>query len=349
MEALLRELRTCGTRLELDTVYVGGGTPTALEADALDRVLTAIRAALAPGCDPEWTVEANPGTTTGPRLDALVAAGVNRVSMGVQSMDPDRLKRLGRVHTAEDVRDTVDGLRRRGIDNVNLDLIYGQPDQPVDAFLADVDAVLDLEPDHISMYALQWEEGTPYTAALERGRMEEAEEEVVLASFEAGRARVADAGFELYEISNFAKPGRRSLHNQNYWRNRPYFGIGAGAYSCVDGERRLNELDPNRYVERIEADGQASVSREVLGSSATYIETLSSGLRTTEGVDLEALKSSTGIDARVVHGDHLDMILRRDLGRIRNGHLILGLEGLWVLDTLLAPFLEGLPEDASAA
>ena len=351
VEALLRELAaTRGPKpLDLDTIYIGGGTPTALEANQLGRVLDAIRDALHPKATPEWTVEVNPGTTTPARLDALVDAGVNRVSMGVQSMDAARLKKLGRVHSADDVRDTVEGLRDRGIDNINLDLIYGQPDQSTASFISDVDAILALEPDHISLYALQWEEGTPYTAALEKGRLQDAAEDVVLASFEAGRARLAEDGLVLYEISNFAKPGRTSRHNRNYWRNRPYYGLGAGAYGCVDGERRLNELDPQRYIERMFADGHACVSRELLSSSDRFVETLSSGLRTTEGVHLEELFLSTGIDAREVHGEHLKMIEDRGLGQVRSDRLTLELDGLWVLDTLLEPFLDGLTTDVTSA
>lgn len=336
LDALLIELASLGRFLELDTIYVGGGTPTALEPAAFGRLLQGLQAVA--GRPLEWTVEANPGTVTEDHLAALVSAGVNRISMGVQSMDPEGLRRMGRIHTADDVRQTVEALRAHGITNVNLDLIYGQPGQDVDAFIADVEAVLELEPDHLSLYALQYEDGTAFTRERDAGRLEEAAEELVIAQFHAARERLARAGFEQYEVSNFARPGRRSLHNLNYWRNLPYFGIGAGAWGCVDGYRLLNESDPRTYTRRVLDEGAAYVSKETLGPKETYVETLASGLRTTEGVDLAALRERTGLDASVLHGEHLDMIFSNGLATMDEGRLVLTVDGLCVLDELLLPF-----------
>ncbi|MEE2711215.1 MAG: radical SAM family heme chaperone HemW [Planctomycetota bacterium] len=335
LDALLAELGALGPALQLETIYVGGGTPTALAPSALARLLDSLRRVASPR---EWTVEANPGTVTAEHIRALVAAGVNRISMGVQSMAPDGLKRMGRIHTADDVRDTVRALRESGIRNINLDLIYGQPDQDVEAFVSDVEAVLDLQPDHLSLYALQYEEGTAFTKARDAGRLQEASEDTVLAQFHAAQTRLVAAGFSQYEVSNFARPGRRSLHNLNYWRNLPYYGIGAGAWGCVDGHRVLNESEPRTYARRVLEEGTACVSKEELGPQETYLETLAAGLRTAEGVDLETLRERTGLDARVRHGDHLNMIVERGLGAMSDGRLVLTTDGLWVLDELLLPF-----------
>ena len=335
LDAMLEELGSLGSSVDIETIYVGGGTPTALAPAAFARLLSALRAV----ADPlEWTVEANPGTVTEGHLNALVETGVNRISMGVQSMEAGGLKRMGRIHTADDVRRTVQALRDRGIDNINLDLIYGQPGQDVGAFAADVDAVLALKPDHLSLYALQYEEGTAFTRERDAGQLQEASEEMILEQFHAAQSRLGAEGFSQYELSNFARPGRRSRHNLNYWRNLPYYGIGAGAWGCVDGHRVLNESDPRVYTRRILEEGTARVLKEQLGPEETYIETLASGLRTTEGVNLDTLHKRTGLDARVRHGDHLDMIFKEGLATINDGRLVLTPDGLWVLDALLLPF-----------
>ena len=349
VDALLHELDQLGPLDHVETIYVGGGTPTSLSALDLHRVLHRLRSVTRQDRLIEWTVEANPGTVTPERLQALVDAGVGRVSMGVQSMNPDRLRVLGRIHSADDVRQTVALLRQAGIEAINLDLIYGQPDQRTDAFLQDLDQILALDPDHISLYALQFEEGTAYTRALERGRLEEAPEDVVVETFHGALERVVAAGFDLYEISNFARPGCESRHNQAYWRNAPYYGIGAGAYACVDGHRLLNENDPDTYTERMMTTGDAVCERERLTPSATYVETLASGLRTTVGVDLDELVARTGLDPRDLHARHLERIIDNGLARQDGSRLALTLDGLWLLDSIMEPFLNGLPESAPAA
>ncbi len=169
--ALLRELEGLGDSLDLDTVYIGGGTPTALPAVEFTRLLSAIRSACRPR---EWTVEVNPGSVQEWHLDAMVQTGVTRVSMGVQSMDAEGLRRMGRIHTADDVVDTVEAVRSRGLEDISLDLIYGQPGQGVGEFLEDVEAVLSLETSHLSLYALQYEEGTVFTRQRDAGRLDEA-------------------------------------------------------------------------------------------------------------------------------------------------------------------------------
>ena len=335
VDALLLELASVEPGRDLETVYIGGGTPTALPPAQLKRVLGAIRNL---GKPREWTMEANPGSVLPGHLEVLGAAGVNRVSMGVQSMRPEGLKQMGRSHTAADVEDTVAALRDHGVSNVNLDLIYGQPGQGIGEFMDDVERVLSLNPDHLSLYALQFEEGTPFTRARDAGRMDEASEELVMGQFRAASERLARAGFRLYEISNFARPGRESLHNVNYWRNLPYFGVGAGAWACVGGYRMFNEEDPVAYTRRMNTDGEARVSSERLGNFETYVETLAAGLRTAEGVDLEVLKTRTGLDARALHGDHLESMRDAGFAKEEGGRLTLTMQGMWLLDSIMEPF-----------
>jgi len=348
VDALLKELSCLPAPLELETIYVGGGTPTALPAESLRRLTRAIGDSLATRVR-EWTVEINPGTATTDRLSALLDGGVNRISMGVQSMNPRRLRRLGRIHTAEDVCHTVETLHDAGLRNINLDLIYGQPEQDLAEWMYDVEAILAQGPEHISLYALQFEEGTPYGRAHEEGRLTGGSEDLVLEMFHVAREALSREGFHLYELSNFAQSGRESRHNQTYWRNEAYFGIGAGAYSCVDGERRQNENDPDRYAEMIEEQGNAVIEREILGPRETYLETLAAGLRTTEGVDLVRLRERTALDVEELHGEHVRQLVDRGLAQKRTGRLSLTTEGLWVLDTVMEPFLDGLSEVATSA
>lgn len=342
VRALVREIDGLPgpRRLPLETVYIGGGTPTALAPHQLSEVLRAIRDR-APSAGPvEWTVEANPGTVTPDHLASLRDAGVGRISMGVQTLDPARLKMLGRIHTPEDVATTVRELRDHGFRNINLDLIYGQPDQTLDAWRADVEAILAQEPDHLSLYALQYEEGTVFEAARQRGRLEELPEDLVLEMFSLAHDLVGRAGFELYEISNFARPGKESAHNRAYWRNDPYFGVGAGAWAGFQGQRLRNETDPDRYADRVLAGESPVTERDELTPRDDFLETLLTGLRTRDGVDLDVLAARTGLDPRRTHPEWIASLVRDDLARIDAGHLVLSRTGLWVLDSVMEPFLE---------
>ncbi len=350
VEALIQEigLLSAGTALPLETIYVGGGTPTALTPEQLGRVLTKVREVAVLEQLREWTVEANPGTVEERHVEVLSSAGVDRVSMGVQSMNPGRLERLGRIHGPEEVTKTVGVLRKGGIENLNLDLIYGQPGQTLTDWEEDLRAVIALGPEHLSLYALQYEEGTSYGKALEEGRVKLLPEETVLDMFDLACQITRNAGYRRYEISNFARPGRESRHNLMYWRNLPYFGVGAGAWACVDGMRLRNETDIGRYSASILEQGGAVVERDPLGPSETYVESLSAGLRMAEGVDLRMLAERTGIDGRDIHGDHIAEIVAAGLASYADPRLILTERGLWVLDTVMGPFLE-LPTDVSAA
>jgi oxygen-independent coproporphyrinogen-3 oxidase len=324
----------------LETIYVGGGTPSVLSGVQIHSLLTSLTMGLRGTGPKEITVEVNPGTTNPEFLEAITAAGVDRVSMGVQTMDARRLKRLGRVHTPDDVVESVKSLRQAGIKRISLDLIYGQPDQSMQEWLQDVQRLLDLEPDHLSLYALQYEEGTVFTKALEKGKLAELEEDLVLRMFFGAKERLSEKGYAFYEISNACRPGEESLHNLAYWHNRPYIGLGAGAYGGINQRRYRNELSPETYIKKVEETGHAVIEDEQLGPWETYVECLSSGLRMMEGVDLDLIAKRTGFHGDDFHRHHLDEIVERGLA-VRDGSRIrLTWEGIWVLDTLLLPFLD---------
>ncbi len=220
------------------TLYVGGGTPTVLPADDLCALVRDAEAMFGLPGDAEITVEANPGTVDEAALRALAAAGVNRLSLGVQSLDPHMLRILGRIHDADQARRAVFDARAAGIENLNLDLIFGLPGQGLSVWQEDLEGILALEPDHLSLYALTVEEGTPLAASIGTGALPSPDPDLAAEMYEWAEERLARDGWDHYEISNWARPGYACRHNLIYWRNEPYLGLGAGAHSSFPGMER---------------------------------------------------------------------------------------------------------------
>ncbi len=292
--ALAAEIAAWGERPKLRgrpaaTVYLGGGTPSLLAPGAVAEILDAVRAAfpLAPGA--EVTLEANPGTVDRAGLAGFRAAGVNRLSFGVQAFQDRLLRVAGRDHTAEDARRSLADARAAGFTNLSLDLIFALPGQTLDDWAASLDEAVGLGPEHISAYGLTYEEGTPFHRDRRAGRLRPVDEETEAAMFDLGIARLTAAGFEQYEISNFARPGFRSAHNQIYWRRGDYLGFGAGAHSCLDGRRFFNRRLPQEYIAAVRRNGSAEAGAEDLTPRQRLGEAMVLGLRLREGLDLEAL------------------------------------------------------------
>ena len=327
----------------VSSIYVGGGTPTELEPQELDRLLGGIAELTHRDKRCEWTVEANPGTLTKPHIQALQRHGVNRVSMGVQSMDNESLQRLGRVHDAEEVRSSVRILREAGIQRINLDLIYGQPWQSESGWLSDLDQILDLQPDHLSAYALQYEEGTPFLEALRQGKLQACPDEQVRQMFDLACQRLEASGFHLYEISNFCREGQESVHNLNYWRNLEYYGIGAGAFGRIGSLRTRNVNSPVRYIELVEGGASALEETDHLGPREDWMESLTSGLRTREGVSLATLDERTGAQTQRWCSGILEDLRGKGLVHADSERLRLTHDGLWVLDSILVKLFEAWP------
>lgn len=282
----------------LSSVFIGGGTPSLFSAEALDRLLSGVRALTALAPDVEVTMEANPGTVEQERFDAYRAIGINRLSIGVQSLDDASLAALGRIHSADEARRAVDVARRAGFDDINLDLMYGLPTQSRAAAAADLAAVLALEPTHLSCYELTLEPNTRFAAEPPPLPDDEARWDMQGAMLQ----RLGDAGFERYEISAFAQPGRRCAHNLNYWRFGDYLGIGAGAHaklSFADSgsiRRRSKVRHPRRYLDAM--DGSASdahvASDTAIALPDSAVEFLMNALRLTDGVDAALFEAHTG-------------------------------------------------------
>lgn len=293
LEALLDEADLSADGLQPETVFFGGGTPTALSTPQLEFLISGLRARLDFSEVREFTIEMNPATVSHEKASALLALGVNRVSMGVQSWDDRLLKTLGRVHTASQAGRSYQILREAGCRNINLDLIFGIPGQSAGEWRESLMQTIGLEPDHISAYCLTYEEDTEYFERFTRGEFS-SEEGRDADFFEAAMDMLPGAGFEQYEISNYSKPGRECLHNLAYWRGAEYAGLGPSAFSTRAGLRRRNIADTSEYIRRIQNRSDRHDFEEQVPGGLRDSEVLAFGLRTKYGI------SSAGTDPEIV-------------------------------------------------
>ncbi len=290
MDALLKEMDSRAGEMLLaraDTLYMGGGTPSQLEVGQLQRIFGHLQEIVPLEDGAEVTIECNPDDVTQEWIEGLRQTPVNRISMGVQTLDNGLLRLLNRRHTAEQARLAVDMLRLAGYSNISLDLMYGLPGQIMEMWQRDVREMLAMSVPHLSAYSLQWEEGTPLYKMLERGEVEEANEELSLEMYRFLCDATRQAGMEHYEISNFALPGMRARHNSGYWRNEAYVGLGPGAHSYDGGRKRSN--NPSDLQGYISSAGQPAPTVEQLSDDEWYEEQILKGLRTKDGVSMQAL------------------------------------------------------------
>jgi oxygen-independent coproporphyrinogen-3 oxidase len=320
------------------TVFVGGGTPTALPLGDLTRLLAAA-GRHAPNVR-EFTVEANPESLGPEQADQFVAAGVNRVSLGAQSFETADLQMLDRVHTPGAVAAAVDRLRHIGITNINLDLIFGIPGQSLAGWKTSLASAVDLGVDHLSCYSLTYEPDTPLTEHVRRGVLPRCDESIEAEMYHATIDHLTEAGFEHYEVSNFARPGRRCEHNMIYWRHDPYVGIGPSAAGYLHGCRYRNIPDIDEYIRRIDRAGHAEAERERLTGRALAGEMAMLGLRLIEGVDLAAVRARCGVDLRAACASIWSRYADRGLVAVGPDRIALTRDGLLLADTIIADVLE---------
>ena len=325
------------------TIYLGGGTPSQLSREALlelfgnGRKLSRL-SHLSPR--QEITIEANPDDVIPEWIETLKRTPVNRVSMGVQSLDDNILRTLRRRHTSQQALHAIKLLQEAGYHNLSIDLIYGLPGQRQKAFRDDVCRMLDTGIPHLSAYALQFEQGTPLYEQLQKGQVEEADEELSLSCYETLMDLTHKAGMEHYEISNFARPGFRSRHNSSYWTGTPYVGLGAGAHS-YDGHklRSSNCEDVTQYIRNI-GEGKRPCEQEMLDEETLYNEMVMLRLRTCEGLSLEEVEDRYGKERRI----YLTKMAQSHMqaGRLTNtadGHLRLTRRGLFVSDDIISDLM----------
>ncbi len=305
-----------------DTIYFGGGTPSLLDSDEVARIIGAARAAFDVAADAEVTLEANPETVSEPRLSAFRAAGANRLSFGVQSFRDEELRRLSRLHSADRARCALREARAAGFDNVSLDLMMWLPEQRVSDWLESVDEAIALAPDHLSLYLLELYPNAPLQDDMARGRWSQAPDEDAAAMYETAMERLDGAGYEQYEISNVARPGRRSRHNLKYWEDGEWLGFGCGAHSTRDGVRWKNVSSTEDYVMRVAAGEAIETGLRRLSPDERLGDALFTGLRLADGVDLDAIERRYGVDVWRKYGADLQPFvdegcLKREGARMR--------------------------------
>jgi oxygen-independent coproporphyrinogen-3 oxidase len=340
LDALAAELAQLGEPQPVRTLFLGGGTPTHLTPAQLERLLSVILRwlPLDAGNESEFSIECNPDTLTAEKIAVLADHGVNRVSLGAQSFHADTLAVLERAHDPGEIARAVERVRRR-IDNVSLDLIFGVPGQTEDLWRDDLARALALEPDHLSTYGLTYEKGTPLWKRWQRGQLRALDEDAELTLYALAIDTLETAGFEHYEISNFARPGRRCRHNETYWANEAYFGFGMGAARYVLGRRELNTRDLQRYIRQALSGESVTWQSEELPPSQRARETMAVQLRRTEGIDRAAFRMQTGFDLDTVAGaalaQHGDQGFLADDGR----SVRLTRRGKYVADTVIERLL----------
>ena len=325
-------------RGDVATVYLGGGTPTTLPAALLTQILATIREAA--GTPRECSVEANPGTVDEAYLVRLRAAGANRLSLGVQSFDDRLLRAIGRIHTADKARAAVRAARRVGFTNISLDLMYALPTQTLADLKRSVNEALALAPEHISVYGLIVEEGTPFAAAQAAGRLALPDEDAAEEMYDYLMAELPAHGYRRYEISNFARAGYESRHNLGYWRNVPYLGVGAAAHGYIDGARWGNEPDTENYIRAIRAGAPVRTPEDAERTQENAMEEYAFlALRTAEGIDAADFHRTFGIDIDCVYRAVIEHYEALGLLQRAQGHIALTAAGMKHGNEVFAAFL----------
>ena len=343
VDALIRELVEVGKSKMLkddsiSTVYLGGGTPSQLTIPQLHQLFDAIYIYNKVESGAEVTIEMNPDDVSVPYADTLRQLGINRVSMGAQTFDDERLRWLNRRHTVAQVGQAVKILRAAGIRNISIDLMYGFPDETIDDFVRDIDEAIKLDVEHISAYCLMIEEGTELYRRYGDKRVREyddSKEETERKMYELLIDKLTAAGYEHYEISNFARPGFRSRHNSSYWTGVPYIGLGAAAHSFDGHLRSWNVSDIQQYIAAVNRDERLN-EEEVLSATDFYNERVMLGLRTCEGVDLSALSD----DERNYCIQEAQPFLSDDILLLTDNRLVLTRKGLFVSDYVISSLMQ---------
>ncbi len=316
VRALLTEIELAGKMARHDddsrrrsrTIFFGGGTPSLLSVEQMKHLLDACFAAFAVDSDAEITMEANPGTLTQEQLVGLRAAGVNRLSMGAQSFDADLLKALGRIHTPEEIIQAVQYARQAGFTSINVDFMFGLPGQTMQHWRQTLEQALELRPEHLSLYSLIVEEGTPFHSWAQEGRIIPGDEDLCADMYEYADQRLKEAGYINYEISNWALPGHHSRHNLTYWQNLPYIGMGAGAYSSFAARRFSDEREPAAYIKQLKAKHIPVVESEVVEREQAMSETAFLALRTAMGLHLPTFEQRFGEPFTQFVGNRLQVV-----------------------------------------
>ncbi len=345
LEALRREIETVGvTDQVFDTLYIGGGTPSVLEAESIRQIIDAANTHFTVGADIEITLEVNPGTISRESLRDFRRAGVNRLNIGIQSFQSNNLRFLGRIHSAAEAALTIEWARQAGFDNIGLDLIYGLPAQDKENWLGDLTRAIETETEHLSCYMLTIESDTPLGRDVAAARIRLPSDGTVRELFDTTIDFLTTHGFVQYEISNFArqtgtgsKP-RFSRHNQKYWSFAPYIGLGPSAHSFIEPERYWNHRRLKDYMRQIEAGQSPIAEREKLTREQMIMEAIYLGLRTTRGIELDAFGKRFGINFLNSFEAKIADFEKDDLLKLTQTHCVLTRKGMAFLDSIAVMF-----------
>jgi oxygen-independent coproporphyrinogen-3 oxidase len=339
-DALIQEIDLAGPG-SVRSIYIGGGTPTVLPLFHFERILEAIARRCALLAATEITAEANPGTVSPAKLEGLRALGVTRLSLGVQSFVEKELRLLGRIHSAPEAIQVFQAARRAGFDNLSLDLLYGLPGQSLGSWRASLEQALALQPNHLSLYALTLEEGTPLAADISRGRLPAPDPDLAADMYELAQEMLSIAGFHHYEISNWAQsPDLMCQHNLTYWHNEPYLGIGAGAHSWRYRRRWSNLLVPEAYIQRVCSGLDPTAAEEMIGPELEMGETMMLGLRLlAEGVTFARFQARFGLDLRAQYAGQLEELTELGLIHTTEERVVLSDRGRLLGNQVFLRFL----------
>ncbi len=315
LKHLKEEIKHYGSlNRKVHTIFIGGGTPSLLSGDEMIELMTCIRSAFDLSECVEISMESNPGTLSKVNLEKYKIAGINRISMGVQTLNDDTLLKLDRIHNVQTVYDSVALLKETGFDNFNMDLMFGLPGQSLAQLESTVDQMIKLNPAHISAYSLKFEEGTDFFRKLEAGEVEELEDELDREMYHSITNKLSAAGYMQYEISNYSKVGLECQHNLVYWEKEDYIGIGLGAHSCNEQERFYNTSEFEIYYELITSKGHAVIGRDEINESDDLFEYIMLNLRLNKGFEMQTINKKYGID--------FESHYKEELKKLESDHLI---------------------------
>lgn len=337
LNALKKELHAY-REMDFNSVYIGGGTPTIYHPEDLDRMLSIIFKTVICAGNQEKTIEANPRTLNREKLRILKKYGINRLSIGAQSFNDNLLKTIGRIHNSDEFRDIYTLARDEGFRNINVDLLFAIPGQTGKDWLADLEKISEYAPEHVSAYGLTVEKDTPLYSMICSGQMKPVSEDASADMYQQTIETLESRGYVRYEISNFSKPGYECAHNINYWNMGAYAGIGAGASSFLNGERRVNEKNISEYIKRILQNGSAVSQKERISSETAVKEEIMLGLRKAEGIDEENFRGKYGVTVADRFADAVKNNISLGFLKQENGRLSLTEKGLLVANSVIIDF-----------
>ncbi|MBA7543382.1 Heme chaperone HemW [subsurface metagenome] len=343
ISALYQEITAYSQKIKknsIKTIYLGGGTPTILSGVQIYNILEFCKDKFTISKDAEITIEANPGTLDDEKIKLLTESGINRLSLGAQSFNDLLLKKLGRIHNAQDIVDSYYLAREIGFSNINIDIMFALPDQTTEDLQVTLKKAVSLKPDHLSLYNLTIKPGTEYYKKYKRGKLKMPTEDEEFDMYNWAINFLKENNFEHYEIANFARPYKRSMHNLNYWQNKPYLGIGAGAYSFIKGYRYMNYENPARYIKEIMSGKLPVDNGEKLSLRKRMIETIILGLRTKDGVGYKKFKTRFGVNLNDIFPEQVNKLVNLGLLQKDNYRIKLTKKGVFLANTVFREFVD---------